>query len=245
MSEIFGAALMGGGSGPAYAAISVTYPAGATCTCALGSKTLTAPDTSGQALFIVPTAGEWGVSISQSGQQTKSVPVNITQFGQIEAVSITFRQYIYNEGNQYTSITGGWASRGWAATASSAGGDGPQISQGESSMTIRWDGSSGTDNGVAEISTDIDLTAYSSLHIICTESQSPETSVGCRLAVGNRASQYWLTDALAALSLNTAAGTELSVDLSGINGNQDIYLGASAGLSGRYIQLEVTQIWLE
>lgn len=106
MPEIFGAALMGGGSGPAFAAIGVTYPAGATCTCALGDKTFTAPDTSGQALFIVPTAGEWVVTISQDGQEPKSQTVNVIE-SKAYLVTISFKFYIFNNGLANTQITGG------------------------------------------------------------------------------------------------------------------------------------------
>lgn len=107
MPEIFGAALMGGGSGPAYAAIGVTYPAGATCTCALGNKTFTAPDTSGQALFIVPTAGEWVVTISQTGQQPVSQTISVTE-SKAYVITLVFDLILYDAGDQYTEVTGGW-----------------------------------------------------------------------------------------------------------------------------------------
>lgn len=98
MPEIFGAALMGGGTGKAFAAIGVTYPAGATCTCSLGSKTLTAPDTSGQALFIVPYAGEWVVTISQSGKQPISQTVNVTE-SIAYVITLTFDLILYDNGD--------------------------------------------------------------------------------------------------------------------------------------------------
>lgn len=107
MPEIFGAALMGGGSGPAYAAIGVTYPAGATCTCALGSKTFTAPDTSGQALFIVPTAGQWVVTISQSGQQPVSQTISVTE-SKAYVITLVFDLILYDAGDQRVEVTGGW-----------------------------------------------------------------------------------------------------------------------------------------
>ena len=107
MSEIFGAALMGGGSGPAFAAISVTYPAGATCICSLDGKTLTAPDTSGTALFIVPYAGEWIVTAVQ-GNDTATAILNIIE-PKAYVVVLDFLvpfdyqriEYIQSDGNQY------------------------------------------------------------------------------------------------------------------------------------------------
>ena len=88
------------------AVIAVTYPEGSICTCSNGTKTLTARDTSGKALFNVPT-GEWTVSCTD-GSRTKSVTVSITQEGQCESVELMYRLYLYNAGDQCTDITGGW-----------------------------------------------------------------------------------------------------------------------------------------
>ena len=87
MPEIFGAALMGGGSGPAFAAIGAIYPAGATCTCSYGGKTITAKDTSGRALFLVPSAGQWLVKASNGGQDVEDT-VSITTQGQVASVTL-------------------------------------------------------------------------------------------------------------------------------------------------------------
>lgn len=89
MPEIFGAALMGGGSGQAFAAIGAIYPAGATCTCSYGGKTITAKDTSGRALFLVPSAGQWLVKASNGGQEVEDT-VSITTQGQVASVTLAF-----------------------------------------------------------------------------------------------------------------------------------------------------------
>ena len=89
MPEIFGAALMGGGSGPAFAAIGVIYPAGATCTCSYGGKTITAKDTSGRTLFLVPTAGQWLVKAASQSQEAEDT-VSITTQGQVVSVTLAF-----------------------------------------------------------------------------------------------------------------------------------------------------------
>lgn len=50
------------GGGDAFAAISVTYPEGSVCTCTQPGQTpLTAGDTSGTWLFVVPVGGEWRI----------------------------------------------------------------------------------------------------------------------------------------------------------------------------------------
>lgn len=86
---IYGAALMGGGSGPAFAAIGAIYPAGATCTCSYGGKTITAKDTSGNALFLVPEAGEWLIKATSGIQEVENT-VSITTYGQVANVILAF-----------------------------------------------------------------------------------------------------------------------------------------------------------
>ena len=62
------------------ATIDVTYPTGATCTCSNGSTTLTAPNTSGSATFIVEKTGTWVVSIAAGTKYAEeSVTVSETE----------------------------------------------------------------------------------------------------------------------------------------------------------------------
>lgn len=77
--------MSGGGapSLPQYAAIAVNYFPGLVVTCSDGITTLTAPDTSGTAIFVVPYAATWTVT---DGTRTKSV--SITDPGQLESVNI-------------------------------------------------------------------------------------------------------------------------------------------------------------
>ena len=86
---IYGAALMGGGSGPAFAAIGAIYPVGAVCTCSYNGQTLTAKDTSGRALFLVPTAGQWLVKATSQTQEVEDT-VSITTQGQVASVTLAF-----------------------------------------------------------------------------------------------------------------------------------------------------------
>lgn len=98
-----------GGSGKVYAVIGVTYPPGSTCTCTSGSKTLTAKDTTGKALFVIPSAGTWTVK-AVNGSKSKSKAVSITAEGQVEVVTLIFETILWEAGaDQNTSITGGFA----------------------------------------------------------------------------------------------------------------------------------------
>lgn len=98
----------GGSSAKVYAVIGVTYPSGATCTCSNGSVTLTAKDTTGKALFVIPYAGTWTVK-AVSGNKSKSKAVSITAEGQVEIVTLMFETILWEAGSdQNTSLTGGF-----------------------------------------------------------------------------------------------------------------------------------------
>lgn len=101
----------GGGGGDTYAFIVVTYPAGSTCTCTNGSKTLTAKDTSGTWAFQIPEAGTWTVSCTD-GTHTATAPVVISTEGQSESVTLSYNvpaeyqavEYIESTGTQRISV---------------------------------------------------------------------------------------------------------------------------------------------
>ena len=96
------------GIGKIYAVIGVIYPTGSICTCTDGAKTLTAKDTTGRALFVIPYAGTWTVK-AVSGNKSKSKAVSITAEGQVEVVTLIFETILWEAGSdQNTSLTGGF-----------------------------------------------------------------------------------------------------------------------------------------
>lgn len=100
---------LGGGGSKVVASIVVSYPAGSTCTCTLGSKVLTAKDTSGKWVFGLPSTGNWIVK-AVSGSKSKSKAVSITAEGQVENVTLMFEAILWKAGaDQNTSMTGGFA----------------------------------------------------------------------------------------------------------------------------------------
>lgn len=88
-----------------YAIISVTYPEGSVCTCSNGSITLTAKDTSGKALFVIPEAGTWTVK-AVKGSQSASKAVSITAEGQVATVVLAYELILF-DGTDNTDVTGG------------------------------------------------------------------------------------------------------------------------------------------
>ena len=87
----------GGGVGNAFAVIGATYPAGSTCTCSNGTKTLKAKDTNGSTMFSIPSTGTWTVTATK-GSQTKSVAVSITAAGQVKTVTLSYALYLFQQG---------------------------------------------------------------------------------------------------------------------------------------------------
>lgn len=69
--------------------ITVTYPAGSTCTATKGSVQLTAPNTTGSYTFTVPSVGAWTVSCT-NGTDAAATTVSITAAGQTKSVSLTY-----------------------------------------------------------------------------------------------------------------------------------------------------------
>lgn len=121
MNIVHSPPLGGGRTAYAYAYIKVTYPAGSTCTCSNGTKTLTAKDTSGSYVFPIPEAGAWTVRAYdgptwESSDNKASKIVNIVEQYQIENVVLSYRLYIYNNGDLCIDATGGWGRTGWSTS---------------------------------------------------------------------------------------------------------------------------------
>lgn len=93
---------LGGGGSKVVASIVVTYPAGSTLTCTLGSKVLTAKDTSGKWVFELPSTGNWVVK-AVKGSKSKSATVEITAEAQVETLTLTYQLDIFKSGSGLTS----------------------------------------------------------------------------------------------------------------------------------------------
>lgn len=93
-----------GGGVKLFAAISVAYPVGSVCTCAKGTKTYKAKNTSGLALFAVPDTGDWTVSCTD-GTDTASKTVTISAEGQAKIVELSYKDYLLNGETQTYAFT--------------------------------------------------------------------------------------------------------------------------------------------
>ena len=240
MPEIFGAALMGGGSGPAYAAISVTYPAGATCTCSMDGKTFTAQGTSGQALFIVPCAGEWVVTAT-NGSKTRSITVNVTE-PIAYSVTLSFELIIYDNGTLAAGavgVKGEYAGAGTKSKTPTLYSTSPAIHFGYTGTVENYEGGF----GFCYINSPFDFTEYNTLHVIF---KLPTVSTGyngyMQIRPGSNLSDL-LHSSTAYKQYNSVVSnyTEGILDISNLSGN---YYFASC-VYCEPVDVYFNKIWLE
>lgn len=140
------------GGGIPYAIIGVTYPSGSTCTCTNGTRTLTAKDTTGKALFVIPAAGTWTVKCVK-GSQSASKAVKITAEGQVATVTLTYDYIIFSNATGLNPIY----SDGGGGAPVEIGTD----SSGKKTLTFTADGYS----RMSYLKPAIDLTNYATLKI--------------------------------------------------------------------------------
>ena len=218
--------VLSGGVGKVYAVIGVTYPAGSTCTCTNGSKTLTAKDTTGKALFVIPSSGTWTVE-AVKGSKSTSKAVSITAEGQVEIVTLIFDLILFDGGDN-TSVTGGWA-----YTITDEGYGTPNV-RGDNltvGTTLYWlPGRSwnagGTDqksrSGYAHTKNKIDVTNYNTITAVSNYAEG-------HLTVGN---------ASVALKVGT-----VSLDISALTGSYEVRLGDTVS-GDACSKVEISKLYL-
>lgn len=104
----------GGTVSGAFAVIGVSYPSGSSCTLSKGSKIYRAQDTSGTALFAVPEAGDWIITITD-GSRTRARSVAITERGQVEKVVISYSTVLFEPGSGSEAL---WETSGTGSASS-------------------------------------------------------------------------------------------------------------------------------
>lgn len=99
MSNVFMIRKGGGGTvSGAFAVLSVSFPVGSTCTLSKDSKIYRAPSNTNTALFAVPEAGDWTITIQDGGKQ-KTTTVPITEKGQVERIVIGYSTVLFEPGS--------------------------------------------------------------------------------------------------------------------------------------------------
>nr|DAR44553.1 MAG TPA: hypothetical protein [Caudoviricetes sp.] len=221
------------------ATIAVTWPAGSTCTCANGSTVLTAPDTSGSYTFTVTNTGTWTVSCT-NGTENASTTVSITADGQSATAKLAYDLVLYDSGDQYTDITGGWTGVGYT----SSGAEGPGT-LGDAAMIFNGDGTHQPTLGTLN---SIDFTGYNTLCVKGTVESTGSTvtkSNGMFLAKAktafagnNRIAQTLLPAPVGDFDGTTDADCRIS--LTGVTTSAYVVLRGNVSTDYRW---QVTKVW--
>lgn len=216
-----------------FAAIGVTYPAGSTCTCTNGSKTLKAKNTSGQCVFAIPEAGTWIVTAT-NGTNTKSQNVEITSEGQSVSVKLVYTCFLFDKGDQFTDTTGGW--KAYGANAYFVSGDGY--------LGVKAQSSNNDYPGIGGTVNPIDLTNFKTLKgMACRRLETTDVAlIGVAKTQTNAASGF-VASAKPAYS-SSGAFLDFTLDISGLSGPHYIALASSAA-GGSYYWVQAEQLWLE
>jgi hypothetical protein len=223
----------GGSGNKIFAVIGVTYPAGSICTCSNGSKTLTTKDTSGKAMFIIPSAGTWTVK-AVSGSKSKSKAVSITAEGQVETVTLTYGLYIFKNGS---GLTSGYSIESVSNNITSA----PTVS----SDTISWSGNSSSGGISVHIKPAVVLKDYTKLCVDFECSYNWGGDYGMGFGVGtDAASGLMLTNTnwtakVTSVAQGTIARNTVQCDISALTDSEYIKV------VGSYSAGKIYNIWLE
>lgn len=195
------------GGGIPYAIIGVTYPAGSVCTCTNGTRTITAKDTSGKALFVIPAAGTWTVK-AVKGSQSASKAVSITAEGQAVTVTLAYDYMIFSNATGLNSVY----SDGGGGAPVEIGTD----SSGKKILTFNADGYS----RMSYLKPAIDLTNYNVLKI-----SGYADGNNAYLAFWSKVPLEYAPSVVAKVTLsNGSSPSSYTIDISKLSGNY--YLGA-------------------
>ena len=217
----------GGGTSKAYAAIGVTYPAGSTCTCTDGAKTLKLKNTSGQGIFLIPYAATWTVT-AVSGSKSTSKMVSITAEGQVATVTLIYELYIFKSGS---GLTAGYSVAGSGGNVSNA--------------NISWSGDSSSGGISMYIKPAVLLKDYTKLCVDFECSYNYGGNYGMGFGVG--------TDAAASTTINGTNWTaKVTSTAQGVIARNTVQCDISALTDSEYIKIvgsysagKVYNIWLE
>lgn len=196
--------------------IIVTAPTGSTVTCTTpGGIVLTAIEISGTWTFAnLPGLGTYTINASL-GTESKVKSIVIDRIAVFQ-VSIAYKLYLYNRGDECTDVTGGW------------GGTGTKYND---SLYIH--GKNGGEYSL-ETNNTIDISAYTELHFIGKVTSIYDGWAGIYINLHPEDVPYY--------SLNRLGDFDEFWDISSVSGEKTCYLGSQWSTSSKGYFYE---IWLE
>lgn len=209
------------------ATITVTYPAGSTCTCTNGSTVLTAPDTSGSYTFTVTNTGTWTVSCTD-GTQTASATVTVSTEGESVNVALNYG-IIYDAGSLYAELT-----------MISNPTDCYEVEYGQNSLAFKTT----RGKGAGFLCAKVNVSGYSTLKV-SYESLNEQVGIGYAAINQTATADYDIYPDAYAQFTNVGTGTkETSLDISTFSG--EYYVGIwDRKWDTSSKTLTVNKIWME
>lgn len=150
-------------------------------------------------------------------------------------------KWLYKLGNEFTDITGGWQARAWTGNGSIWSAVAPGLTKNASNMVASMPNTySSGKSGVVEIINNVDLTGYNTLHLrldfnlggidLNEDGYSRFYLVTAPVRSGNWTSSsvfsaLLLCESQTANASRSATNQEYSLDISGVSGAQDIFIG--------------------
>ncbi len=204
------------------ATINITYPAGSTCTCSDGTTTLSAPDTSGTWACIIPNAGHWSVHCS-NGVESDTKSVDITTDGQHISVELAYwNGELYDSGNQFVAVTGGWNKCNWKSYDTESISL-PSVTYNADSVTISKSKSNGTSGGWCTVNK-IDLSGYNTIRFVITNCYMTGSEVSL-FATENV--EGGISSAASRVKVGSNGAKEMAIDISNVNKSCYVGIGIS------------------
>lgn len=211
------------------ATISVTYPAGSTCAITTDptnqSDAIFAGDTSGHWSFTVPYAGNWIVA-SYTGDISNPdkivyKAVNITADGQSENVVLSYRLYLYKNGDKCTDVGDNWS-------FTKKYPEGASISYGTDKVTINLKAVHQEYMGVCFWYKKIDITNYRKLCMLVSYNSAPDAAQAICVcsSVPDNPLESGNYDARQSIDGSNAT-VPFELDISAISGSKYVGYGAS------------------
>lgn len=193
-------------------------------------------DDSGTRKIVSPISKEWITVYPLSAEQyINGEWMSIETCSYQDGEWVEWITYLYKEGDECTDITGGWQPRAWAIPNYT--GKGPTVTKNADSVTLKL---SGTPlSGVYEVKNDIDLTNNKTLYFDITY-VSGWWMVGVIDRNSSTAANYIASTNKDA---NQGEGRKIiSVDISNVDGSQDIAVLITAGGSAEFT---LHNVWME
>lgn len=151
-------------------------------------------------------SGEWAAKTAKSWQYSKWAD--------------WWNGELYQDGNEYTAITGGWIGtpKGYASDANTAGT--PTITRGEEAMTMQMATLAGA---MIHTAKKIDLTDYSTLVFDGIVTGATAYASQCNFRVWSDIGTYSTSNAVATETIQRNVDGEVTLDISGLRG--EYYVG--------------------